>query len=169
MPNPACLKSVNFSKLYNIVRLAEEFIWLATQEKLLREMVLVGEAALAHEYAVVNFGVDPGVLQLDPAELAADEAARAAVYLQLALPPEAVHFVDSAEGLAKAASQLLEAAAPGEAAVLGLDCEWETCTERSSSSSQQSAVSLLQVSLLSVAKGPELCAPCTAASVQAQT
>ncbi|CAL8463132.1 g2666 [Coccomyxa elongata] len=115
------------------------------QEKLLREMVLVGEAALANEYAVVNFGVDPGVLQLDPAELAADEAARAAAYLQLPLPSEAVHFVDCAEGLAKAASQLLEAAAPGEAAVLGLDCEWEACTERSSNSSQQSAVSLLQV------------------------
>lgn len=101
MPNPACLKSVNFSKLYNIVRLAEEFIWLATQEKLLREMVLVGEAALAHEYAVVNFGVDPGVLQLDPAELAADEAARAAVYLQLALPPEAVHFCGQRRGPCK--------------------------------------------------------------------
>jgi hypothetical protein len=39
-------------------------------------MVLVGEAALAHEYAVVNFGLDSSVLQLDPAVLAADEAAR---------------------------------------------------------------------------------------------
>ncbi|BDA47863.1 probable exonuclease mut-7 homolog at C-terminar half [Coccomyxa sp. Obi] len=114
------------------------------QEKLLREMVLVGEAALAHEYAVVNFGVDPAVLQLDPAELAADKAGRAAAYLQLPLPPEAVHFVDSAEGLAEAASLVLEAAAPGEAAVLGLDCEWEACTEKGSSSSQKS-VSLLQV------------------------
>lgn len=127
---------------------------MSPQEKLLREMVLVGEAALAHEYAVVNFGVDPAVLQLDPAELAADEAARAATYLQLPLPPEAVHFVDSAEGLTKASSQLLEAALPGEAIVLGLDCEWEACTERSSASSQQSPVSLLQVRLLSSADDP---------------
>ena len=109
--------------------------------------MLVGEAALAHEYALVNFGVDLAVLQLVPAELAADEAARAAAYLQLPLPPETVHFVDSAEGLARAASLLLEPAASGEAAILGLDCEWEARTEKSRDTTEQLSVSLLQVGL----------------------
>lgn len=70
---------------------------------------------------------------------------RSATYLQLPLPPDAVRFVDSAAALAQAAPLLEEAAQPGEAAVLGLDCEWEACTERRRSSSQHPPVSLLQV------------------------
>ncbi len=66
-------------------------------------------------------------------------AARSATYLQLPLPPDAVHFVDSAAGLAQVAS-LLE-----EAAVLGLDCEWEPCTESRRGSDRHPPVSLLQV------------------------
>lgn len=135
------------------------------QERLLKEMILVGEAALARDYAV-EFGLDPAVLQLDPAELAADEAARAATYLQLPLTQEAVWFVDTAERLAQAAPLLeadvarqgaassQEAAASEEAAVLGLDCEWQARTERGRGSDSEPPVSLLQVILASSSKSP---------------
>ncbi len=53
------------------------------QERLLRDMVLMGELSLAREYAVVNFGLDPAVLQVDPADLAADEATRSGGLVQV--------------------------------------------------------------------------------------
>ncbi|GIL89052.1 hypothetical protein Vretifemale_16942, partial [Volvox reticuliferus] len=89
----------------------------AMQMELLQQMVEVGEAVLADEYRK-RFGLPPGVLNLDPVQLAAQEAARAERYLPLALPSDAVLFVDGPTGLRAAASAL------AGARLLGIDVEW---------------------------------------------
>ena len=71
------------------------------QEALVRAMALAGEAALASEYCTSLFGgLDPADFRIDDAALAAERVRRSAVYLQMPLPPGAVHWVAGAEGLA---------------------------------------------------------------------
>ncbi|GIL53333.1 hypothetical protein Vafri_8955 [Volvox africanus] len=89
----------------------------AMQMELLQQMVEAGEAVLADEYRK-RFGLPPGALNLDPVQLAAQEAARAERYLPLELPPDAVLFVDGPAGLRAAAAAL------AGARLLGIDVEW---------------------------------------------
>ena len=49
---------------------------------------------MAEEYCSL-FGLPPSILQLDPAEVAAEEASRQARYLQLPFPPGNLVMVDS--------------------------------------------------------------------------
>ena len=83
-------------------------------------MGAVGEPSLALDYAQL-FGLDPSVAEVDAAEAASQQRQREQAYLQLALPPSAVLFVDTEERLLAAAAALEEA---GAMDVIGLDCEW---------------------------------------------
>ena len=58
------------------------------------QMVANGEAALAEEYRGL-FGLPPSVLQVDPAELAAEQRRREEAHLQQEVPLELVVFVDT--------------------------------------------------------------------------
>lgn len=104
----------------------------------MREMALAGEPSLALDHAQL-FGLDPGMLEVDPAEVARQVRLRQDSYLQFPLPAAALHFVDSEAGLA-AAAPLLEASVAG---VLGLDAEWG----QSPAGGGKAPVSLLQASL----------------------
>jgi hypothetical protein len=57
-------------------------------------MVEAGESSMAEEHRTL-FGLPPGVLQLDPAEMAAEEARRLARYLQLPFHADNLMMVDS--------------------------------------------------------------------------
>ena len=80
-------------------------------------MVAQGEAPLAWDFAA-QLGLPPSALPLAPGDAAAAEAARAAQYLQLGLPPGDVVVVDAPGGLAAAGADLAAAAA------VGVDVEW---------------------------------------------
>lgn len=80
-------------------------------------MVDAGEASLAEDFRQ-QLALPPDALRVDPAAIAAAEAARREAYLQLPLPGGAVVVVDGSEGLAAAGRALAAADA------VGLDVEW---------------------------------------------
>ena len=57
-------------------------------------MVEAGEGAMAEEYRDM-FDLPESVLQLDPVQMAAEEAIRQAKYLQLPFPQDKLIMVDS--------------------------------------------------------------------------
>eukprot|EP00198_Chlamydomonas_reinhardtii_P012378 XP_001701715.1 predicted protein [Chlamydomonas reinhardtii] len=101
----------------SLARLASKRVWgvaaafvgtdAELQTELLRAMVEAGEGGLAEEYRK-RFGLPPALMAalIDPEALAAQEAARAAKYLPLALPSDRVIWADGPEGLAAAAEAL---------------------------------------------------------------
>eukprot|EP00873_Tetraselmis_striata_P027358 jgi/Tetstr1/447622/TSEL_034983.t1 len=106
------------------------------QRGLLRRMVTEGESALAEAHRQ-QWGLPKELLEIDPAVLAAEEERERNTYLQLDVPPEAVHFVSTPEQVAYAVEQLKDAA------VVGLDTEWRCVHEVGKKSS--SPVALLQL------------------------
>ncbi|KAK9829035.1 hypothetical protein WJX72_003549 [[Myrmecia] bisecta] len=112
----------------SLARLVDKGLWSvaatfvgedeAYQEQLVKSMLLAGEVALAEEYRQ-QFDLDPDVIRIDAAQLAAQDDLLAQTYLQLPLPPGAVHFVDDEAGIARAADALREVDA------VGLDVEWQ--------------------------------------------
>lgn len=68
------------------------------QYRLVAAMAAAGEAELAQQH-VDLLGLDPGSFTIDPEALAAAAARRAAAYLQMSLPSEQLHLIDSEAGL----------------------------------------------------------------------
>lgn len=66
-------------------------------------MTLAGELAYAEEMRQ-QLGLPKTVLNVDSPEMAAQIAQREAAYLQLDLPADAVHFVDTNEAVARQVS-----------------------------------------------------------------
>ncbi len=64
----------------------------------MKAMVIAGQMVKAEECRA-QFGLDPSLVAVSTAELAAHEELERQQYLQLPLVPEAVHFVDSAAGV----------------------------------------------------------------------
>eukprot|EP00882_Tetradesmus_deserticola_P023155 GHRQ01025193.1.p2 GENE.GHRQ01025193.1~~GHRQ01025193.1.p2 ORF type:complete len:164 (+),score=56.67 GHRQ01025193.1:741-1232(+) len=85
-------------------------------------MADMGELALAHEYRK-QLNLPQSVLTVDPAAVAAQEAARRQQYMQLELPPAALLFVNDEETLQQAAQML------AGSDVIGLDVEWKASHE----------------------------------------
>jgi hypothetical protein len=94
---------------------------LPAQLAVVKEMVGSGELAMAEEYRK-TFGLAPDVVAISAAQLKAEEEARAAQYLQLALPAQEVLFVGDEASLAEAVAAL------EGATVVGLDVEWKPST-----------------------------------------
>jgi hypothetical protein len=67
------------------------------QRKLLLAMLAAGELSLAAQHQQ-QFGLQ-GEFEIDPRQLAVEQARRREQYLAMPLPPEVLHFVDGAEGL----------------------------------------------------------------------
>ena len=61
-------------------------------------MVVAGQMVKAEECRA-HFGLDPSLVAVSTAELAAHEERERQQYLQLPLAPKAVHFVDRAAGV----------------------------------------------------------------------
>ncbi|PNH06222.1 hypothetical protein TSOC_007411 [Tetrabaena socialis] len=100
-----------------VVKLASKRVWaVAATFAGADPMVAADEAGLAEEYRR-RFELPPDVLKLDPEEVAAQEAARAARFLPFALPPERLLWVDGPAGLAAAAAAL------SGADILGIDVD----------------------------------------------
>lgn len=70
----------------------------SVQHRLVAAMAAAGEIELAQQH-VDLLGLDPGSFTIDPEALAAAAARRAEAYLQMSLPPERVHYIDSEERL----------------------------------------------------------------------
>lgn len=84
-------------------------------------MATAGQLQLAADYCA-QFGLPAATLDIDPAALEAEAAARRDAYLQLALPPGAVLFVDTPAHIEVAAAALRRAS------VVGVDVEWKAAT-----------------------------------------
>lgn len=70
------------------------------QEQVLRAMVLAGDLAQAEE-ARQQLGLPETVLDSASPEMAAQVAQREAAFYQLAIPADAVHFVDTDVAVAR--------------------------------------------------------------------
>ncbi|KAL4452648.1 hypothetical protein ABPG75_008310 [Micractinium tetrahymenae] len=80
------------------------------QRSLLRSMLVAGELSLAAQHQQL-FGLD-GEFDIHPERLAEEQERRRQQFLQLPLPPGAVRYVDSGEGLAALAAALAALLAP---------------------------------------------------------
>ena len=74
------------------------------QRTLLEAMLVAGELSLAQQHQQL-FGLE-GQFEIHPERLAEERERRRQLFLQLPLPPGAVHFVDSVEALAAAGARL---------------------------------------------------------------
>ena len=72
------------------------------QEQIVRAICLAGDLAYAEEVRQ-QLGLPQAVLAVNSPDMAAQIAQREAAFLQLALPADAVHFVDSDAAVARLA------------------------------------------------------------------